>query len=163
MTLGEASQHEVSSGWNSYLFLERCGDQCLEKVICHPSCGSSSPSSLPHHRLNSSGHLCKERCPVPQFPFQGMWADWEATLGLFVVVFSPNGQKKFHFAVTHTIPVCFFVQSSVMWLGQPDSSHRHNPFRFHLYFFQNASPENEFQKGETLNHFLLLKIKIKVI
>ena len=51
MTLGKASQHEVSSGWNSYLFLERHGDQCLEKVICHPS---------------SVGHP-----PPPPFPITG--------------------------------------------------------------------------------------------
>ena len=28
---------------------------------------------------------------------------------------------------------------------------------------RNRGPENEFQKGETLNHFLLLKIRIQVL
>ena len=57
-------------------------------------CGSSCPSSLPHHRQNSGGHLWKERCPVPQLPFQGMWANWGGYFGIICCcLFSPMVKK----------------------------------------------------------------------
>ena len=61
MTLGEASQHEVSSDWNSYLVLERCGDQCLEQVICHPnSVGHPAPPPFPITGKTVAG-ICGKR------------------------------------------------------------------------------------------------------
>ena len=163
MTLGKASWHEVSSGWNSYLFLERRGDQSLEKAICHPSSvGHPPPPPFPITGKTVVG-ICGKRGVRYHNSRSKACEQTGRLLWDYLLLFFPPWSKEAPFCSDSYNPRSLLCPKQCHGTGTADSSHRHNPARFHLYVFQNASPENEFQKGETLNHFLLLKIKIKVI
>lgn len=84
-----------------------------------------------------------------------------------------NGQKKFRFAVTHTTPVCgnWSCKSRCASPSTAVLCDWNSPWLVsdtHLFQVLPILPESmgqrmSFRKGKTLNHLLLLRIRIKVI
>lgn len=94
----------------------------------------------------------------------------ETTLGLLVSfpMAKKNSVLQWHtqpqFVVTGVarVDVLLHPQHTV-WLEQPLTRLRYIPLPGSTYSSRKHGSENEFQKGETLNHLLLLRIRIKVI
>lgn len=108
MTLGEASQHEVSSDWNFYLFLGKVWGPVFRESCLPPKlCGSSCPSSFPITGKTVVGICGKISVQYHNSHSKACEQTGEAALGLFVAFVFPQWSKKVLFCSDSYNPSLF--------------------------------------------------------